>query len=352
MSMSAATIKILRILLVILGGYLAIRYLLPILLPFLIGTVLALAAEPPVKFLCSRFRLPRGVAAGIGVTMTFCALLTFVLLLCGLLVREVRTLVGILPDLSGSIRAGMDSLSGWLLNLTAGAPPAIRGTLTRNVTEFFSDGSALLDRATAFLLDLASGILSHVPDSFLGLGTAVISSFMISAKLPVLRKFWVSQDVTQKLHPLAAALRRLKATLGGWLKAQLKLSSVTFLIAMAGFFFLRIPHAPLWALLVALVDTFPILGSGTVLIPWSLVCFLQGDRMQAFGLLGIYAIAALGRSVLEPKFVGKQLGIDPLVTLISLYAGYKLFGFAGMILAPMTAVTITQLLQPKPDDLL
>lgn len=348
--MSAATIKIIRTLLILLGGYLAIRYLLPILLPFLIGGALAFTAEPAVNFLSSRLRLPRGVAAGIGVTMTFCALLTFVLLLCGLLVREVRALVGILPDLSGSIRAGMDSLSGWLLNLASGAPPALRGTLTRNVTAFFSDGSALLDRATVFLLDLASGILSHVPDSFLGLGTAIISSFMISAKLPALREFWAAQDAAQKLRPLAATLGRLKVTLGGWLKAQLKLSSVTFLIAMTGFFFLRIPHAPLWALLVALVDAFPILGSGTVLIPWSLVSFLQGSRMQAFGLLGIYAVAALGRSVLEPKFVGRQLGIDPLVTLISLYAGYKLFGFAGMILAPMAAVTITQLLQPKPDN--
>ena len=84
--MSAATIKIIRTLLILLGGYLAIRYLLPILLPFLIGGALAFTAEPAVKFLSSRLRLPRGVAAGIGVTMTFCALLTFVLLLCGLLV--------------------------------------------------------------------------------------------------------------------------------------------------------------------------------------------------------------------------------------------------------------------------
>lgn len=348
--MSAATAKILRILLFILAGYLALRYLLPILLPFLIGALLALAAEPAVAFLCAKLRMRRGVAAGIGVTMTFTALLTLVVLLCALLVREVRTLAGIIPDLEQSIRSGMDSLSGWLIGLSSGAPAGIRSALTRNVTELFTDGSALLDRVTDFLLRLASGILSHVPGSFLGLATSVISSFMISSRLPGIRQYFRTHFPVGKLRPAMKALGRLKSTLGGWLKAQVKLSGITFLISLLGFFLLRIPHAPLWAVAVALVDAFPILGSGTVLVPWSLVCFLQGDRLQAFGLLGVYAAAALGRSVLEPKFVGKQLGLDPLATLLSLYAGYKLFGFLGMILAPMAAVTITQLLHSSPKD--
>lgn len=348
--MSAASAKILRLAAIGLGGYLAIRYLLPILLPFLLGTLLALTAEPLVKFLCARFRLRRGLAAGIGVSVAFSFLLFFVILLCGFVLRELRTLSGILPDLENSIRSGMDSLSGWLLNLSAGAPAGIRGALTRNVTDFFSDGSAMLDRATDYLLRLASGVLSHIPDGFLGLGTAVISSFMISAKLPSIRDSFRNRFPLQKLRPAIATLKKLKAALGGWLKAQITLSFVTFIVTLLGFLILRISHAPVCAALVALVDAFPILGSGTALIPWSLVCFLQGDRLQAFGLLGIYAVAALCRSVLEPRFVGRQLGLDPLVTLLSLYAGYKLFGFLGMLFAPMLAVTVAQLLESNPAD--
>lgn len=348
--MNAASVKILRFAAIGLGSYLAIRYLLPIFLPFLIGAGLALAAEPLVRFLCSRFRLRRGAAAGIGVSLAFSFLIFFVIVLFGLVIREVRVLTLILPDLENSVRAGMDSLSGWLLNLSASAPAGIRSVLRQNVTEFFSGGSALLDRVTDYLLRLASGILSHVPDSFLGFGTAVISSFMISAKLPKIRQALHVRIPVQKLRPALETLSRLKTALGGWLKAQLKLSCVTFLITLLGFFLLSIPYAPVWAVLVALVDAFPILGSGTALIPWSLVCFLQGDRLQAFGLLGIYAAAALSRSVLEPRLVGKQLGLDPLVTLLALYAGYKLFGFLGMLLAPMLAVTIAQLLEAKPTD--
>ena len=95
---------------------------------------------------------------------------------------------------------------------------------------------------------------------------------------------------------------------------------------------------------IALIDARPVLGSGMVLVPWSIVCFLQGEAPRGIGLLGIYAAACLLRSVLEPRFVGKQLGLDPLLTLAAIYIGYRLFGIGGMILAPLLAVFATQLL--------
>jgi predicted PurR-regulated permease PerM len=96
---------------------------------------------------------------------------------------------------------------------------------------------------------------------------------------------------------------------------------------------------------VALVDGFPILGTGTILLPWALVSFLQNNIPRALGLLSVYAVISLTRSILEPKLLGRQLGLDPLVTLASLYAGFRLWGFGGMILAPMLAVTAAQLIR-------
>lgn len=280
--------------------------------------------------------------------MSFCFLALAVMLVCAVVFRELRALAGVLPDLESYLRAGMDSLSGWLLELTARAPGGLGPLLQRNVREFFSGSSALLDKATDYLIRLATGFLSHVPDSALSFGTGIIASFMISAKLPKIKGFFAERIPKKKLQPLFDALTRLKSALGGWLKAQVKLSGVTFLLAAVGLTLLGIPHGPLWAVLIALVDAVPLLGTGTALIPWSLVSFLQGDRLQAFGLLGLYAAAVLTRSVLEPRLVGKQLGLDPLVTLAALYAGYKLWGFGGMILAPILAVAAVQLLDPKP----
>lgn len=322
--------------------FLCIRYLLPMFMPFLLGTALALASEPLVRFLNGKLRLPRTAAAAIGVSMSFSLLALAIMLLCALLVRQLRQLSVYLPELEDAARSGMQSLSDWLMALAEKTPDGIRGIATQNVTDLFSSGSALIGKVTGYLLSLASGILSRVPDSALGFGTAIISSFMISAKLPKLRAA-ICSKVPQNLKSRVSSVTfRLKQTVGGWLRAQVKLSGVNFLLITLGFFLLRIPYAPLWAFLVALVDAFPVLGTGTVLVPWSVISFFQGDRLLAFGLLGVYAAASIARSVLEPRLVGHQLGLDPLATLIALYAGYQLWGLPGMLLTPIIASAAVQ----------
>lgn len=329
------------------GLFFFARFLLPLFLPFLLGAGLALAAEPLVSFLCRRLHLKRGLAAGLGITVAFCFLALVMLVLCAFAIRELRALAGILPELEAPLYAGMNTASNWLRKLAIQAPGELGRILTQNVDSFFSGSNALLQRCADFLLKLASGILSHVPDSALGLGTGIISSFMLSAKLPKIRQLLQEKLPHDKWDPLISAAGRMKSVLVQWLRAQIKLSGVNFLLILTGLFLLRVPHAPLWALLTALVDAFPILGTGAVLVPWSIVAFLQGDRLLAFGLLGLYAAAALTRTVLEPKLLGKHLGLDPLVTLMALYAGYRLWGIGGMILAPILAVAATQLTVPE-----
>ena len=330
-----------------LMAYFFARYLLPSAMPFLLGAGLALAAEPLVALLGRR--MPRAAAAGIGVTVTFllCALL--VTALAGFLVRELGLLAHVLPELLEAARGGMESLELFLTDLVARSPESMRPLLIEEVEQLFSGGSALLDRLTGWLLGLASRLLSALPDSALGFGTGLIASFMISARLPRW-KDWLSRRIPgEKLQAAAAALTGLKEAVLGWLKAQAKLCGVTWLGLAVGFALLGIRHAPLWAGAVALVDAFPILGTGTVLVPWSLVSFLQGDPGRAFGLLGLYGAVTLIRSLLEPRLVGRHLGLDPLVTLIALYTGYRLWGLMGMLLSPILAVTALQLARPRPE---
>lgn len=324
----------------LLGLWLGVKYLLPLLLPFLLGAGLALLAEPMVRLFSQRFRLPRGIAAAIGVSMAFCFLFLLLLLLAALAVKELQTLAGVLPDLGSMAKTGIGSLSGWLQGMTRHAPESLRAPLRRSIGEFFSGGTALLDRGVGYVLGLAGGVLSHIPDGAFTIGTAIISSFMLSAKLPVIRRRLGQLLPRQKLGPILDTLSRVRSALGGWVKAQLKLAAVTWAILTAGFLILRIPYGLLWAFLVAALDAFPVLGTGTILLPWSLICLLQGDTARCIGLAGVYAVVALTRSVLEPRLVGRHLGLDPLVTLFALYAGYKLAGLPGMLLAPMAAVTV------------
>ena len=323
-----------------LGG----RFLLPLCLPFLLGAALAMTAEPLVSVLCRRIHLPRPFAAGISVSVAFLGIMLLILLILAFLVRELGVLAGVLPDLTETARSGMVLLQNWMMDMAAKTPPGIWPLLQQNVGAIFSGGTALLEKAFSYVLGLAGTILAQVPDSALGLATTVISGFMISARLPRIRT-WITGHVRmEKVQPLIKILARLRRGIGGWVGAQFRLAGVTLGILMAGLLFLRVPHGILLAFAISLVDAFPVLGTGTVLLPWALILWLQGDSARAVGVLGIYAIISVTRSVLEPKLVGRQLGLDPLITLFALYAGFKLWGLAGMILSPMLAVTVVQIL--------
>lgn len=342
--MRSFTKKFLLLLVIFLVLRLTFRYILPLFFPFFLGTGLALAAEPSVRLLSRRLRMPRAAAVGIGVTLTFGGIMLLVLILCALLLREAKYLTTVLPDLEDTARSGISLLQNWLLERTSLLPRSISTLLHRNITEFFSGGTALLDRGIRYILELAGNLLTQVPNSALTLGTAVISGYMICAKLPGLRRWFQEYLSHIKLQPVLEALKRARSALGGWILAQIKLSGMTLLLLAGGLLLLRIPNGLLWALTICLLDALPVLGTGAVLLPWSLISFLQGNTPRAVGLLGLYATITLIRSSLEPKLVGQQLGLDPLVTLMALYAGFKLWGLGGMILAPMLTVTVLQLL--------
>jgi len=322
---------------VALALWVGVKYLLPVLLPFLAGAGIALAAEPLVAFSQRRLKLPRVAAAGCGVTVTL-ILLTGLLSFAGMvLVRELGRLAGAVPDLEGTARQGTQLLQDWLVNLTERTPEGVRPMLTRTVLNFFQDGTDLMEQAARRLPALISSLLSWVPNGALGIGTGILAGFMISARLPRLKAAasrLIPRDWNDKYLP---AICRVRKALGGWFRAQLKLMLVSYSIVTVGFLILRIPFGPLWGALVALVDAVPLLGTGTVLLPWALVEFLRQSHLRAAGLVCISVAAMLSRAVLEPRFLGRQLGLDPLLTLLSLYLGYRFWGLPGMLLAPILA---------------
>lgn len=326
----------------ILALWLGLWYIFPILLPFLLGGALAAGVEPLVKVLQRKLRFPRFLASLVCVSLGIILLLGVLTLLAALTVRELRNLSGAVPALTETAQASLAVLEDWLLSLADGAPDSLRPGLIQGVRDIFSGGSALLERIAGWALGLATGILGRIPGGLLGLGTAVLSAYMISGKYPLLQQK-LGEFLSRREGSIPKALAGLKEAVFGWLKAQCKLSALTLCVAAAGFVLIGIRQWLLWAVLTALVDAVPLLGTGTVLLPWSLVCLLQGDRGRSLGLLVTYLAAVLLRTAMEPRLVGRQLGLDPLATLLALYAGYRLFGLAGMILSPLLAVTALRL---------
>lgn len=325
--------------------WLSLRYLLPLALPFLLGAALALAAEPVVRLLNVRMRLPRALAAGIGVGLALTLLLSLLFLLGALLVRELGLLAGILPDLEQTAVNGLSALESYLLKLSGKLPAMLSEPLSRSLQGFFSSGTVLVDQLTQRLPALASAVFSHVPGSALTVGTGILSGFMLSARLPRLRRWLTRQSWYTRLKDWQPALGKLRVALGGWIKAQLKLCLLSFGIVTSGLLLLRVSYAPVWGLLIALVDAIPVLGTGTILLPWAFVSLVQGQQLRALGLLLTYGAALLARTVLEPRLVGRQLGLDPLMTLAALYVGFRIWGVGGMLLAPLLCVATAEVVK-------
>ncbi len=323
-----------------LGIWLFLKFLFPIFLPFFLGFLLALAAEPAVR-LIGRLKLPRWAATGAGVSLTLIFLTGLVGLLGASVVKELGVLAGRLPDLEDTAIQTADRLRLFLERAANKAPEGVQPLVNRSVDRLFDSGTTLVEQATGRLPAAISGFLSRVPDGALGIGTGVLSGFMFSARLPKLKEK-VSEKLPESWRTqLLPALKRSKNALLGWLKAQCKLMGITFCIVTLGLLLLGIPLAPLWAVGVALVDAVPLLGTGTVLVPWAVISLVQGQHLRAIGLLCIYGAALLTRTALEPRLVGRHLGLDPLVTLVFFYLGYRFWGILGMLLAPMVVAAIT-----------
>lgn len=329
--------RALRLISVFLLGWLGVKYLLPVLLPFLLGTLLALAAEPAVGLCVKKWSMPRPLAAGLGVSATLLLLLGLACLVGALAVKELGDLASRLPDVTGTLDEGLTMLRDGAVGMTRRLPEGVRSALSGTVTELFSNGTQVLHRLTQKTGKWLTTRLGKLPDGVLGAGTGILAGYMISARLPGL-----GQKLRKRLPPVwfekyLPALRRSRGMLGGWLKAQGKLAGATAVLLAGGFTVLGIRQGIWWALPVALLDALPVLGTGIVLIPWALVCFLRGQTFRGVGLLVLCAGAVVLRRILEPRMVGRQLDLDPLATLVLLYLGYRFWGFLGMILAPLLA---------------
>ena len=342
---SKTAYRILTAVVVGLGLWLGVRYVLPVLLPFLIGSLIAFSAEPGVRLLEKKLSWRRFPASMLCVSLTMVLLTAVVSMLGAVAVRELGSLTRYAPTLGQKISQGLTALEDTLLAVAEQAPERLRPMLTRTVLDTFQDGSTLLNGVTTQLPSMVAGAVSWVYSSVLTVGTAVLAGYMISTRLPRIRSFLrehLPETPKQKILP---ALRQVKKTFGKWLFAQVKLMLVTFGIVGIGLTILGIPYGILWAGLIALVDAVPILGTGTVMVPWAVICFIQGNSARGLGLLVIFAGAWLARNLLEPRFIGKSLGLDPLWALVAFYVGLKLWGLPGMILLPIGAALVKSLLQ-------
>lgn len=211
-----------------LGAWAFGALLLPVLLPFFIGLAVSLLAEKPVRFLQTRGHVPRPLASGLCVLLLFGILFGGLFFLCRLLCSEAADLARQLPQLAENLTPLFERLKSRLLTLAGRLPDGLGTGLHAGVEEFFKTGAGFGTKLYETLFSWASGVIGRLPDAVLFAVTAILSSFMLSGELPAIRS-WLRRAVRpawlKKLQTLGGHVR---ATLGGWLRAQLKLMGITF----------------------------------------------------------------------------------------------------------------------------
>jgi len=323
-----------------LAAWAAVRFVLPWLAPFLLAFATAALLEPAVAFLHRKCRFRRWFAAGA------CALVLFLLLIAALAAlagRAAERLPALLAALPGLLGSAADAVRRRSSGFAASLPPDL-AALLQNVGGALSASAA--DAAPALTrraLELLSGLAGAMPRLLLAVATYAVGVFFLSAGYPEVKAFLLRQ-LPAELHRKARTVRdALRDTLQKWLRTQCLLTAVTFGELTLTFAVLRLPHAVLLAAGTALVDALPVLGVGTVLLPWAAIELLTGSVGRGIGLLLAYILAALVRSFLEPKLLGRQMGLHPAAAALAVYAGFCLAGVGGMIAFPILLMLAKQL---------
>ncbi len=337
------------------GIWLAFEYALPILLPFLLAWLLSLAVRPLVNRLAGKKRLLRGLMTGL-LVLLFSGLVIFGIIKgCGRAVGELgRLMEGMSQDGSG-ISGFFEELNGWTTSLSDHLPFLDRFSEHPNFQAFCD----ALDQAVRTGAQTALDTLGERVPTLLMSVVGQLPSVLIFVTSLLLSCYYFSADSQTAGEQLGKILpiewqagydgwrEKLKRALTRYIKAYVILGLLTFGEMFLGLSILKMPYAFLLAWVIALVDFLPLLGAGTVLVPWALVCLIMGKGGLATGLLVIFGIHTLLRQILEPRLLSRELGLHPLASLVAVYAGWFLFGVGGMLVAPLVLLVFKELLWGK-----
>lgn len=311
-------------------------------MPFVVGWLIAMIANPLVRFLERHLKIVRRHSSVLIIIAAIALVITAGYFAISKVVQEMSGFLEILPDVYNSFLSDLDAIGNNTQGFVSRFPPALSesiASLTDSLTQALGDIIGALGKPT---VEAAGTVAKNIPNAFVHVVFAILSAYFFIAdreKIMQSVKNHTPEALWEKWYFI---VEKFKTAVGGYFKAQFKIMGVVAVILFAGFLVLHIRYAILLALAVALLDFLPFFGTGTVLIPWAVFKVLSGDYSFAVGLVIIYLVSQLVRQIIQPKMVGDSIGLNPLATLFFMYIGYKVSSLFGMIIAvPLGMIVIS-----------
>lgn len=320
---------------VILISYFLLKALAGALFPFAAALLLTVFLQGIIRKLSAKIGIKKKITSVALIILIYAVSLFLSGLAVYVLYKQLISLADRLPHYFGIIGNAVDNFTEYAEKMSSklsanGAFESIRGSASKEIAS----------KASEFVTDAAASFISGVPFFFLSLIVMIIANTYLAKDYDDIVKFFTSCMPKDSVKKLVRSKDVIKDDLGGMIKGYAILALITFSELFAGFLLLGIDHAFLIAALTAVVDVLPVLGTGTVLVPWAIIKIVTGSALPGIWLIVLYVIITVVRNFIEPKVIGKAAGIHPLIMLAAVFFGLKLFGAAGIILLPAYLIVL------------
>ncbi|WP_053956448.1 sporulation integral membrane protein YtvI [Inediibacterium massiliense] len=305
------------------------------ILPFILGWMIASFLDPVIIFFSNALKISRNQSTIITLFLFLFLTGSFFILIGGIIIVQLTNLSMYLSQ----VYTQNHNLIHEIEHLYIQLPPTFINSFITNITGLLENFTIIIGKLISSLLSF----ISTIPQFLVFLFVTIISTFFMARDKPIIKKFIVAQLSQNAICKSRLIKSGLFSALTAYIKAQLILMLITFLESTIGLMIIGIDYFILIAFLASIIDALPILGTGCVYIPLILWKLLQGSFIQGMGLLFLYLLILLVRQILEPKILGSQMGIYPLITLMAMYIGLKLFGILGLMIGPVSVVIFINL---------
>ena len=310
-------------------------------IPFLIAYIISVLIEPIIKWFYKKTNFTRKVCSIIVLIAIF-SILTIIIIWGG--IKLVTETTNLLSGLNSYLEVCMNFINEKTSHINF-----YDLNLSNEVISIFENSAIeFLNTITQYIKNLLSKILEYItsiPNMFINIIITILATYFITSD-----KFYILDRMEHHLSKkmvgkIITHTKEITSSLGGYLKAEIILSFITFLIVLTGLnifylFGMEIEYPILMAILIGFVDALPILGAGSIIIPWSAILFLKGSSSLGFSMLGLYLFILVSKQFIEPKLVSSNIGIHPIFTLLAMYTSFKIIGVIGLLVGPILLIIL------------
>lgn len=354
---------------IILGlGFLFLKYCFWLVFPFIFAFFMAMLVQKPTNACCKKLKRGKGIVSTIMVLVLLLLLALFVSLAGAQLVATAKDFVEFIRQKINDFPTFVENIEAWVINALGILPDSLEAKLTASfssVIERFKEVTAteaagiLVESAAGTEMDLSSllapigggiwGIIKEIPSVLIAIVISIVAACFMASDYDRLVGFLKNQLPDEKRKALSRSKAILLTTLKGLIKAYGTIIVITFTEMFIGLNVLDLlgiynsGYIFMIAAITAIVDIVPVLGTGTIMIPWALYSLITGKYSLGIGLIVVYVVILVVRQVIEPKLVATKLGLPPVLTIAAMYLGTQIFGFIGLFLLPIILIMIKKL---------